>query len=364
MKNFPKMDESNQLLILNQRNSKFRRRKKASIKVAIILLAVAVIVVVVYVGGFWRKDGIKENPAVKGDMDSKNSQEDVDLLSQYSFPIPVYTPTRKDGIPDLQVPNAHASVIIDVDSGTILHYNQGKKERQIASLTKMMTAILVVENIEDLENEKVTIDEEAVYAEGTKIGCPRSGYCISTRLRVGEVISAKELLKAMMMNSANDAAIALAKHIGGTQGDFADMMNDKAKEMGLSNSNFCTPSGLEISGREEECYSSAYDIARIAAYSMRYGVIWDIFQIPSTTIYSFDNQITHDILNTNALLNDMPECLGAKTGFTPLAGRSLMLAATDKLKKHKVVAVLLDDPYRWGDAREMIDWAFDSYEWR
>jgi len=69
-------------------------------------------------------------------------------------------------------------------------------------------------------------------------------------------------------------------------------------------------------------------------------------------------------MNTNALLDEMPGCLGAKTGFTPLAGQSLMLGATDKLKRHRVVVVLLDDPYRWTDARDMADWAFDSYDWK
>ncbi len=364
MKNFPMMEESNQLLTLDQKNNNLRKKRRASIKIAIIFLVFAVGGFVFYVGGFFRNDNIEDAPSVKGEMDVKTSPDSASLLSKYSFPIPSYNPVKKDGTGEFQVPNAHASVIIDVDSGTILHYNNGEEERQIASLTKMMTAVLVLENIDDLENEKVTIDEEAVYAEGTKIGCPRSGFCPGVRLKVGEVISAKELLKAMLMNSANDSAIALAKHIGGTQAGFAKMMNEKAKEMGLKNSNFCTPSGLEITGKEDQCYSSAYDIARIAAYSMKYSLIWDIFQIRDTTIYSFDGKIAHEIMNTNALLDEMPGCLGAKTGFTPLAGRSLMLAATDEMKKHKVIAVLLDDPYRWADVKEMVSWAFDSYEWK
>ncbi len=307
-----------------------------------------------------------ENRMVKGKFDSnKKEEEDKKVISKYSFPIPKYKPIRKKGVENLVVPNAHASVILDVDSGVLLHYQNGEQERQVASLTKLMTAILVVEKIKDLDNEKVTIDKEAVFADGTKIGCPRSGYCIGNRLRVGEVISAKSLLKAMLMNSANDSAIALAKHIAGTQENFAEMMNERAKKMGLKNTHFCTPSGLEIDGRESECYSSAYDIARIAAYSMRYKVIWDIFKIPGTiTIYSADGKYSHDIFNTDRLLGEMPNCLGTKTGFTPLAGRSLMLAAKDDSGRHKVIAVVLNDPYRWQDARMMVEWAFNSYEWQ
>jgi D-alanyl-D-alanine carboxypeptidase len=358
------MDGSDQLSILERRNNNFRR-KRASVRIAILLLFFLAGFFVFYARGFLKNNFLSEEaPAVMGEMDAKTSPDSSSLLSQYSFPIPFYIPVKKEGISDLQIPNAHSSVVIDVDSGTILHYNDGEEKRQIASLTKIMTAVLVVEIIGDLENEKVVIDEEAVFIEGTKIGCPRSGYCPGTRLRVGETISAKELLKAMLMNSANDAAVALAKHIGGTQEGFVKMMNEKAKEMGLKNSDFCSPSGLEISEDKERCYSSAYDIARIAAYSMKYDEIWDIFKIPSTTIYSFDRKIAHEIMNTNALLEEMPECLGAKTGFTPLAGYSLMLAATDNLKRHRIVAVLLDDPYRWGDAREMVNWAFDSYEWK
>jgi D-alanyl-D-alanine carboxypeptidase len=353
------------LSILDQKNNDFKRRSKFPFKLILLLLVIVIGGSTFYAKGFLEDIDIENGSSeVKGEMDVKTSSEPDVLFSKYNLPVPVYTPVRKKGFNDLVIPTAHASVIIDVDSGTILHYEDGEEERQIASLTKIMTAVLVVENIDDLENEEVTIDEEAVYVEGTRIGCPRSGYCIGNRLKVGEVISAKELLKAMLMNSANDAALALGKHIGGTQENFAKMMTAKAKEIGLKNSSFCTASGLEITGEEYRCYSSAYDIARVAAYSMKYKEIWDTFRIPSATIYSCDNEISHDIMNTNAVLETMPECLGAKTGFTPLAGKSLMMGAIDKTKRHRIVVVLLDDPYRWVDAKEMVEWAFDSHEWK
>lgn len=303
-------------------------------------------------------------PMVKGESDEKVTPVEENLLNKHSFPVASYLPIKRAQASELDVFRAHSSVILDADSGTILHYENGKEERQIASLTKIMTAVLVVEKIKDLDKEAVTIDEEAIYADGTKIGCPSSGNCIGTRLKLGEVISARNLLKAMLMNSANDSAIALSKHIGGTQEKFVEMMNDKAKELGLKNTNFCTASGLEIDGRESECYSSAYDIARIAAFSMKYKVIWDTFKIRDTIVYSMDGKISHDIMNTNRLLDEMPECLGTKTGFTPLAGKSLMLAAHDSTKKHKIIAVVLNDPYMWEDIKEMTHWAFNSYVWQ
>ncbi len=304
----------------------------------------------------------KGNEAVAGVTDQK---KEPPKKEEEIFSLSGYVPYRKEGVPDLVLPNAHSSLIIDAQSGTILHYSNGKERRQIASLTKMMTAVLTMENIKDL-NAPVIIGEEEVYIEGTKIGCPRSGYCISQRLKVGEKISAENLLKAMLMNSANDAALALGKHMGGgSEEKFVDMMNEKARNLGLSDTHFCTPSGLEIDGRESECYSSAYDIARIAAYALRYDHIWKIFRLPSNTeVTSSDGTLTHTILNTDLILDQVPNCLGGKTGFTPLAGHSLLMAATDPEKKHTIVAVLLDDPYRWQDIRTMIDWSFKSYDWR
>ena len=280
------------------------------------------------------------------------------------IPVSAFKPVKKETATNLAIPNAHASLIMDADTKEVLFESEGNEKRQIASLTKMMTATLVMEKVSNLD-EVVTIDEDAVYTEGTRIGCPRSGYCISQRLKVGEKITVINLLKAMLMNSANDAALALAKHISGSEEEFVKLMNKKAKDLGLSDSNFCTSSGLEPEGRESECYSSAHDIGYIAAYSMKYDLIWDIMRLPNNTeITSADGTCSHNIINTDLVLNDITNCLGGKTGFTPLAGRSLLLAASDPTGKHKIIAVLLDDPYRWQDIKTMVDWAFKSYEWR
>ncbi len=273
-------------------------------------------------------------------------------------------PIRKDGSMDLALPATHASIILDADTGTILHYHQGKEKLPIASLTKIMTAVLVMEKVKDLENEVVTVGKEAVYAAGTKIGCPRSGYCVGTRLQVGEKIAALNLFKAMLANSANDAAIALAVHIAGSEEKFVDLMNAKAESLGLKDTNFCTSSGLEIDGQEEKCYSTAYDIARIAAHSLQYELIWKAFNLPTgTEITSSDGKIIHQLINTVTNTQTIPGCLGAKTGFTPAAGHCLLAAASNS-NGHKIVAVVLNDPYRWQDIRKMIDWVFSSYEWK
>ncbi len=274
-----------------------------------------------------------------------------------------FIPVRKNNYYDLKI-WAGSSVAIDAESGTILHYDEGRKRTQIASLTKMMTAVLAVENIKNLESEVVTITREAIYLPGTTVGCPTSVICNSNTFYEGEKIKAIDLLKAMLMNSANDAAYSLAVHIAGSEEKFVEMMNGKAKSLGLEDTNFCTASGLEIDGKENDCYSSAYDIARIAAHSLKYDLIWKIMKIPDGRFYSIDGSFMHELKNTDILLEELPNCLGGKTGFTPLAGKSLLFAANDPTGKHKVVMVILNDETRWDDMRALNEWVFSNYEWR
>lgn len=271
-------------------------------------------------------------------------------------------PTRKENVADLKI-WASSSVVIDVDTGTIIHYDDGRKRMQIASLTKMMTAILAIENIKNLE-EEIILTAEDLNIAGTVVGCPTSVFCNGNRMHVGEKIRAIDLMKAMLMNSANDAATALATHVGGTPKKFVEMMNTKAKDMGLKDTHFCTPSGLEIDGEEDQCYSSAYDLARIAAYSLKYDTIWDIMKIPDGKFYSTDEKYMHELKNTDMLLTTLPNCIGGKTGFTPLAGKSLMTGAEDSTGEHRVIAVILNDEQRWDDMKTLVNWTFDNHKWQ
>jgi serine-type D-Ala-D-Ala carboxypeptidase (penicillin-binding protein 5/6) len=274
----------------------------------------------------------------------------------------VFKPVLRDYAPRLSIPTAHASVIMDAQSGTVLYAKNADDRRQIASLTKLFTALIVVERVSNLD-EVVTIDAEAVYSEGTRVGCPRSGYCPGVRLAVGEQLTVRDLLKAALMQSANDAAIALGKHIGGSQEGFVRIMNGRAAELGLDQSHFCTPSGLEIDGEEHRCYSSARDIARVASEALKHDILWDIMQIEKIEISSIDRTLTHEIFNTDELIGEMPNLVGTKTGFTPLAGYSLLAVATDDTGRHPVIAVVLNDPYRWQSIRSMFDWSFESFDW-
>lgn len=311
---------------------------------------------------------------VLGELSEEKSEEDYCQGEEYQnlrnynlFPLEKtisssLAPIRKTDYADIKI-WADSSVVVDVDSGTILEYYNGRKQTQVASLTKIMTAVLIMENIKDLD-EVVTITRQALNVPGTVVGCPTSVFCNANQMYAGEKITAGDLLKAMLLNSANDAAEAFAIHIAGTSDEFVKMMNEKAVSLGLKDTSFCTASGLEIDGKETECYSSAYDIARIAAYSLRYELIWDIMRIEETQIYSVDKKYMHQLKNTDILLSEMPYCLGGKTGFTPMAGKSLLLAATDPTRRHKIIAVILNDENRWEDMKNLVNWVFDNYEWR
>lgn len=305
-----------------------------------------------------------DQPQVLGDFSGPGPDECGNIQGQNLFPIDPegLVPRKKKLAGDMAV-WAGSSVAIDADTGTILHYDEGRKHTQIASLTKLMTAILTVERVKDL-NEPVTVTAEALNVPGTVVGCPTSVLCNANRMYRGEKVRAGDLLKVMLLNSANDAATALGIHIAGSPDKFADLMNERAKEMGLVDTHFCTPSGLEIDGHEDECYSSAYDIARIGVESLKYDLIWQIMRMPDGVFYSVDGRYMHQMKNTDMLLESMSNCLGGKTGFTPMAGKSLLLASVDPTGKHKVVSVLLNDERRWDDMRTLVDWIYSSYEWK
>ncbi|QQS15949.1 MAG: D-alanyl-D-alanine carboxypeptidase [Candidatus Moraniibacteriota bacterium] len=303
----------------------------------------------------------KSVPEVAGVSDEKDTFSPISFESRDHAA--EFRPIRKEGVYDLALPSAHASVVMDAESGIVLQEKNSHEERQIASLTKLMTAILVVEHTQNLD-EPVKIDEEMIAVEGTRIGCPRTGFCNGVRLHVGEEISVRSLLMAMLMNSANDAAQSLAKHTAGSVDAFVELMNARARALGLLDTHFCTPSGLEPDGRESSCYSSAFDIARIASQALKYDIIWELARTPGTTIISSDGRYSHDIFNTDVLLGEDSHLIGTKTGFTPLAGYSLLAISFDPDRQHKVVSVVLNDPERWTSIKKMFSWAFQSHYWR
>lgn len=236
--------------------------------------------------------------------------------------------------------NAITAVVIEESSGRILYNKNATQKRSIASTTKIMTALVALENA-DLD-ETVNVSKRAASIGGSAM-----------RLRTDDKYTVRELLYAMLMISANDAALAIAEHVGGSVEDFAVMMNNKAESIGADNSNFVTPHGLDCANQ----YSTAYDVALITREALRNPVFAEIVSTNSTYIPG------HSLFNTNELLGAYPGLDGVKTGYTGKAGRCLVTTA--KREGMRVISVVLGSPTRNARAyasREILDYAFENYE--
>lgn len=240
--------------------------------------------------------------------------------------------------------NSRIGLIFDRKSKRILYEKNGLKQVPMASTTKIMTAIVVLENSE--LNDVVTISKKAAGTGGSRLG-----------LRTNDKITVHDLLYGLMLKSGNDAAVALAEHVGGGIEEFADMMNKKAKELGLINSHFITPHGLD----KEKHYTTAYELACMADYALK---IPKFKEIVSSKNYNITiNARSNLIGNTNELLGNLNGVYGVKTGFTNEAGRCLVTAC--KREDLDIITVVLGadtKKYRTSDSIKLIEYAYKNYE--
>lgn len=236
--------------------------------------------------------------------------------------------------------SARASAVMERSSSTVLYEENAKEKLGMASTTKIMTAIVVLEHVRP--DEKVTVSENAAGTEGS-----------SMYLEAGETATAEELLYGMMLQSGNDAAVALAEHVGGTVEEFCAMMNRKAAEIGANDTHFSNPSGLA----EENHYTTAYDLGLIACYALGNEQFRTIVGTQEKTVQGENAGRT--VVNHNKMLWRYEGCTGVKTGFTKRTGRTLVSSALrDGME---LVAVTLDDPDDWNDHCAMLDGAFAQF---
>lgn len=232
--------------------------------------------------------------------------------------------------------SAEAAVLMHADSGRVLYEKNADEHMLIASTTKIMTAIVVLEHckLDDL----VEVDSRSAGIEGS-----------SMYLKAGESYTVEDLLYGLMLVSGNDAASALALHVTDNMEDFAELMNEKAQELGMTESSFKNAHGLD----EEGHYSTARDMAKLAAYCMENE---DFARIAGTVSHTVGEQT---LVNHNRLLREYDGCLGLKTGYTMAAGRTLVTCAERDGARY--VCVTLDDPDDWDDHKSLYDWAFANY---
>ena len=239
--------------------------------------------------------------------------------------------------------NSRRYAIYDRLSGRCIYGKDENKQTAMASTTKIMTAIIVVENckLEDV----VTITAKAAGTGGSTLGINKD-----------DKITVNDLLYGLMLRSGNDAAVALAIHTAGSLEEFANMMNQKAKQLNLKNTHFVTPHGLD----NEEHYTTAYELAKITDYALKNKTIAKIVATKSTTIYI--NEMPRQINNTNELLGNVEGVYGVKTGFTNNAGRCLV-TSVKRGDMDLIVVVLGADTRkdRAKDSMKLIEYAFKKY---
>lgn len=254
------------------------------------------------------------------------------------------TPPPAAVVPDLRAPVA---VLADLDTGQVLFNEAGNERRPIASITKVMTALLVLERTQP--DEVVTVSDEAAG--------PRVAGISGLGLFPGERIRVHELMYALMLQSANDAAIALAEHVSGTVPAFVELMNARAAELGMTRTRFDSPNGLDETG-----YSTARDLVRLTRASFGAEGFAEIVSTRFHTVISLDAE-PRRVQNRNVLLWLYPGATGVKTGFTSEAGFCLVAAA--EREGVRLVSIVLGEPGEpFSDAAALLNHGFAAFERR
>lgn len=236
--------------------------------------------------------------------------------------------------------SAASAILMDADSGRVLYEKDADTRRAIASITKLMTALVALETDDDLDRV-VTVKAEYTGIEGS-----------SMYLRAGEELTVRELLYGLLLHSGNDAAVAIACVTAGSVDAFVERMNQTAAELGMTNTHFMNPHGLSMDGH----YSTARDMARLTAECLKNEQLVAITATKSITIGS------RTMTNHNKLLWRYEGCIGMKTGYTTLAGRTLISCA--QRDGQSLIVVTLCDSKDWEDHKALLDYGFKEYPGR
>ena len=242
------------------------------------------------------------------------------------------------------ITSAKAMCVLEKDSKRVIYSHNMNAQLPMASTTKVMTAITVIQNCDNLD-QQIQVDDSAIGVEGTSI-----------YLRKGELISIKDLLYGLMLRSGNDAATALACCVGGSVEGFARKMNELAINIGAKNSNFANPHGLD----NKNHYTTAYDLALISAYALNNPKFKEIVSTKTYVIEATNVSDKRYLTNKNRLLSSLQGCCGVKTGFTSKAGRCLVSAA--ERDDTTYVCVVLNCGPMFEESSALLNSCFENYE--
>lgn len=256
-----------------------------------------------------------------------------------------YFPVLDTSMKDLSL-DAKSAILYDVKSDRNLFEKNIKEKLPIASLTKVMNAVVVWEKFSP--NAVITIQSSAVKVDGQR-----------QDVYVGETLSVHDLMQMMFIESSNDAAYALRDYAASKSIDLMGEMNSKASALGMHDTHFVDPAGLDDAG-----YSTASDLVKGVAYALRYDAIWSLSREATATVISTDGKITHEIKSTDQLLGVLSDIVGGKTGYTDSALGCMILIVDAPSQSDRIVAIILGSHDRFGDMKNLISWAKQAYRWQ
>lgn len=241
---------------------------------------------------------------------------------------------------------ASAALVIETHSNEALYAKDVWEVLPIASLTKLMTALVVKENLE--LDEVVTVGPSIEKVTGSKMG-----------LVVGEQLTVESLLNGLLVRSGNDAAIVLSEAVAGSQELFVDMMNERKRSLGLDSTSFADPAGLSNAN-----VSSAFEMAHLAKHVFKDPILQSIMREGEVTVTSVDGSRTHTLKNTNRLFGTDIEdrIIAGKTGTTPTAGQCLVSFITNDINR-TTLTILLGSPDRYTEVKSLIQWVDATFAW-
>lgn len=237
--------------------------------------------------------------------------------------------------------SAASAIVIDADTGKVFFSKNSDEIRAVASLTKVMTTILTLE-AGDLDKQFM-VDNQAIHVEGTSMG-----------LRENDIVTRRALCYGMMLPSGNDAANASAVSVSGSLPEFVKLMNQKAKQIGMKNSTYANPHGLDQAGH----LSTARDMAVLTAYAMKNSDFREMCKSKTARLEFGNPPYKRSVSNNNKMLFSYEGCIGVKTGFTDNARRCLISAA--ERNGRTLISVTLNAPDDWNDHIKMLNHGFNT----
>ncbi len=270
--------------------------------------------------------------------------------SGQAFLLPVsetsYLPVRDFNVPELTL-EAKAAILFDVRSGRSLYSKNPNQRLPIASITKLMSALVILDNLN--LNDIFTVLAEDINVDGKGADFYKN-----------EQLRGADLFKIMLIKSSNDAALVFATAAQKAGIDFVAKMNEKAQAIGMANTRFADPAGLN----DQDTFSTASDLVKLVRYAARYDLISQTLRTKSVIVTSIDGKAVHNLVNTNQLLGQIPDVIMGKTGYTDNALGTMALEVGINEGRDTIISVILGAKDRFAETEELIQWSKAAYRWQ